>query len=254
MAKLHFSLEGNSLGEFVLNKERTTIGRRPSSDIHIDNLAVSGDHAVIVTIGNDSFLEYLDSTNGTLVNTKPVKKHVLAHNDVIEFGKYQLKYENKFQEKAPATNHGFENTVVLRPAKLEVVAAPIATPETNAAEAIRETKSPEPEVSGESAPVNPSKVAPVNPSESVAKTGRLQVLSGANAGNALLLNKSLTTLGTPGVQVAVVTKRPHGYFISHVEGESLPLVNGLKIGAQAQALNDRDVIDMAGLKMEFFLD
>ena len=79
------------------------------------------------------------------------------------------------------------------------------------------------------------------------------MLTGNNAGRELLLNKALTTLGKPGMQVAVVTKRPHGYFITHVEGENLPLVNGLKIGLQAQALNDHDVIDMSGIKMEFFL-
>ena len=73
MAKLHFLLDGNPMGEFELDKERITIGRRPSNQIHIDNLAVSGEHAVIVTIGNDSFLEDLNSTNGTMVNGKAIK-------------------------------------------------------------------------------------------------------------------------------------------------------------------------------------
>ena len=99
MAKLYFSLDGNALGEFALNKERITIGRRPTNNIHIDNLAVSGEHAVITTIAGDSFLEDLNSTNGTIVNQKPVKKHVLNHADVIEFGKYQLRFENLAQEK-----------------------------------------------------------------------------------------------------------------------------------------------------------
>ena len=90
MAKLNISLEGNSLGEFNLDKERITIGRRVGNDIHIDNLAVSGDHAVITTIGSDSFLQDLDSTNGTLVNSKLIKKHVLHHGDIIEFGRYHI--------------------------------------------------------------------------------------------------------------------------------------------------------------------
>ena len=113
MAKLYFSLDGNSLGEFTLDKERMTIGRRAANDIHIDNLAVSGEHAVITTIGSDSFLEDMNSTNGTLVNTKVIKKHVLQHNDVIEFGKYQLLYINEAQAKAPINTSGFENTVVM---------------------------------------------------------------------------------------------------------------------------------------------
>ncbi len=91
MAKLIFSLDGAFLGEFPLDKDKITVGRRATNDIHIDNLAVSGEHATIVTIGNDSFLEDLGSTNGTLVNGKTIKKHVLQHADVIEFGKYQLK-------------------------------------------------------------------------------------------------------------------------------------------------------------------
>jgi pSer/pThr/pTyr-binding forkhead associated (FHA) protein len=259
MAKLYYSLEGNSLGEFSLDKERITIGRRPSNDIHIDNLAVSGDHAVITTIGNDSFLEDLDSTNGTLVNTKPIKKHVLHHGDVIEFGKYQLKYANLTQGKAPANQHGFENTAVMRPAKPNAPAIqPVAEKAPNQT-ANPSVNQPIQAVNKENAiPAMP--VAPASPvlkaAEPVAAAqilGHLKVLEGANAGQELLLNKALTTLGKPGVQVAVVTKRPHGYFISHVEGEKTPLINGQSIGVQAHALNDHDVIDLIGIKMEFYL-
>jgi pSer/pThr/pTyr-binding forkhead associated (FHA) protein len=243
MAKLHFSLDGNSLGEFSLDKERITIGRRPANDIHIDNLAVSGDHAVITTIGNDSFLEDLDSTNGTMVNKKPVKKHVLYHGDVIEFGKYQLKYANITQEKTAAKGNGFENTVVLRPAKLDVTTPTVKVEE----KAIEPAKAPTGSVAAP--PVAPKPAA----AENVSKTSRLQVLSGENAGRELLLNKALTTLGKPGVQVAVITKRPHGYYITHVEGEKKPLVNGQSVGAQAYELSDRDVIDLVGIKLEFYL-
>ncbi len=249
MAKLHFSLDGNSLGEFGLNKERTTIGRRPANDIHIDNLAVSGDHAVITTIGNDSFLEDLNSTNGTLVNNKPIKKHVLHHGDVIEFGKYQLKYVNKTQEKMPVNRDGFENTVVMRPTKLDVSTPEVKTDvEEKPVELIKE-------LSNDSiAPVPAvAKQEPIESTGNAQNIGHLQVLSGTNSGRELLLNKALTTLGVPGVQLAVITKRPHGYFITHVEGEKLPLVNGQKIGVQAHALSDHDVIDLIGLKMEFYL-
>lgn len=247
MAKLHFSLEGNSLGEFALDKERITIGRRPSNDIHIDNLAVSGDHAVITTIGSDSFLEDLNSTNGTVVNDKPVKKHVLHHNDVIEFGKYQLKYENKAQEKMPANRNGFENTVVMRPTKLVVPISDVKTEvEQNADEKSEDPVTPMP------TPTLAQQV-PVDVPENAQKIGHLQVLSGTNSGRELSLNKALTTLGKPGVQVAVITKRPHGYFITHVEGEKLPIVNGQNVGMQAYALSDHDVIDLVGIKMEFYL-
>ena len=259
MAKLYFSLDGNSLGEFTLDKERMTIGRRAANDIHIDNLAVSGEHAVITTIGSDSFLEDMNSTNGTLVNTKVIKKHVLQHNDVIEFGKYQLLYINEAQAKAPINTSGFENTVVMRPAKLVVAppevkqvavdAAPVATDMV-----VNEPNQEKPELQNavsENAVLQ--NITPASSAENVPKVGRLQMLSGANAGRELTLNKALTTLGKPGMQVAVVTKRPLGYFITHVEGENLPLVNGQKIGLQAYALTDHDVIDLSGIKMEFFL-
>src|SRR3977135_4404031 len=92
MAKLILSLDGMVLKEIPLTKERTTIGRKAHNDIQIDNLAVSGEHAVIAMIANDCFLEDLGSTNGTLINGKPVKKQFLQNNDVIELGKYKLKY------------------------------------------------------------------------------------------------------------------------------------------------------------------
>jgi pSer/pThr/pTyr-binding forkhead associated (FHA) protein len=249
MAKLQFSLDGNSLGEFELNKERITIGRRPANDIHIDNLAVSGEHAVITTIGNDSFLEDMNSTNGTLVNNKPIKKHVLHHNDIIEFGKYQLVYVNQTQANMPPNHGGFENTVVLRPSKLN-----IAQPE--AAKVVDENLVEEaPKVPPVTLPVAESALqsqAKV-PEENIEKTARLKMLNGGNSGREMFLNKALTTLGKPGTQVAVITKRVNGYFITHVEGEHLPVINGLKIGPQAHALSDHDTIDIAGLKMEFFL-
>ena len=238
MAKLHISLDGNSLGELPLNKERTTIGRRPSNDIHIDNLAVSGDHAVIVTIAGDSFLEDLNSTNGTLVNRKPIKKHVLEHADVIEFGKYQLRYENIAQQKSSAQQHGFENTAVMRPAKLEVhkVQDDIKT----------EAGQVPPQVV-----VKPASMLS-EPVSNIPKIGRLQMLTGSNSGHELLLNKALTTIGEPGVQVVVITKRPHGYFLSHVEGEKRPLINGQLLGSQTHELLERDVIDLIGTTMEFY--
>ena len=239
MAKLHISLDGNSLGEFPLNKERATIGRRPSNDIHIDHLAVSGDHAVIVTIAGDSFLEDLNSTNGTLVNRKPIKKHVLVHTDVIEFGKYQLRYENTAQQKSNAQQRGFENTTVMRPPKLDVHKA------QNDIKTDAEQVPPQ-------AIVKPAPILS-EPFSSIPKIGRLQMLTGPNFGHELLLNKALTSFGELGVQVVVITKRPHGYFLSHVEGDKRLLINGQIAGSQAHELVDRDVIDIIGMKMAFYL-
>jgi pSer/pThr/pTyr-binding forkhead associated (FHA) protein len=229
MAKLILSMDGLVLKEITLTKERTTIGRKPHNDIQIDNLAVSGEHAVIVTILNDSFLEDLGSTNGTLVNGAPIKKHFLQPNDVIELGKYKLKYINEAPKAAAAD---FEKTMVLRPGTMPRPAPPPAM--APAVTAALTAAAPPP--------------APTAP----ARQGAIQLLSGANIGKELLLTKALTTLGKPGVQVAVITRRPQGYFITHVEGANFPVVNGKTLDAQAHPLNDHDVIEIAGTKMEFF--
>jgi pSer/pThr/pTyr-binding forkhead associated (FHA) protein len=253
MAKLIQTLDGAVVGEHDLDKELLTIGRRPNNDIQIDNLAVSGSHAVIRTIGGDSFLEDLDSTNGTVVNGKPIKKHILQHGDVIELGKFQLKYVSEEAVNAAAVGGGmqedFEKTMIIRPSAMKPVApapTPAAPPAPSTISAnFQQTTTVQDALKG-SAPPTP-------PTQNEAPLGHIQVLSGPNAGRELALNKALTTLGKPGIQVAVITRRPHGYFITHVEGASHPVVNGQSVGAQAHELKDHDVIELAGTKMEFFL-
>ena len=269
-AKLILSMDRGIIKEYPLSKERMTIGRKPHNDIVIDNLAVSGEHAVIVTILNDSFLEDLDSTNGLEVNGKPTKKHFLQNNDVIEIGKYKLKYiTDLITQTSP---EDFEKTMVLRaPVKQ---AAPASGGNKSAemtgttkqyaasparAEMVEQTGKFEAQRPGVVVqPATPAKPAQPAVSASVAaptgaqKFAVVQVLTGPNAGKELELVKNLTTLGKPGLQVAVLTRRPHGYFITHVEGESFPLVNGQALTNQAHQLNEHDVIELAGIKMEFY--
>jgi hypothetical protein len=247
MAKLILSMDNLVLKEISLAKERTTIGRKPHNDIQIDNLAVSGEHAVVVTILQDSFLEDIGSTNGTLVNGQPIKKHFLQNNDIIELGKYKLKYVNE-APVGQAKAADFEKTMVLRPGAVKAVAPAAAAPA--AAPAVAGAKSVSDTVINQ-APMGAAPAAAA-PKPAAQRSGVLQLLSGANAGKELELTKPLTSLGKPGVQVAVITRRPQGYFITHVEGASFPVVNGKVIDVQARALNDHDVIELAGVKMEFF--
>ncbi len=264
MAKLILSMDGLVLKEIPLTKERTTIGRKPHNDIQIDNLAVSGEHAVIVTILNDSFLEDLGSTNGTVVNGNPIKKHFLQNNDVVELGKYKLKFVGEAAAAVGAEKADFEKTMVLRPAAMKAAAeqakamtggAPQAAP--HAAGAARVTASQHAAVSATAAGIadkDPRPApAPAPAARPAQPLGAIQLLSGNNAGKELELSKPLTTLGKPGVGVAVLTRRPQGYFITHVEGAGRPAVNGQQIGAAPHALKDHDVIELAGVKMEFFL-
>ena len=260
MAKLILSMDGLVLKEIPLTKERTTIGRKPHNDIQIDNLAVSGEHAVIVTILNDSFLEDLGSTNGTVVNGNPIKKHYLQNNDVIELGKYKLKFlgEAGSGAAAGAEKSDFEKTMVLRPAAVrQPNEAPRSTPGANRAAAVQQAASAA--VAGFADAKDATKTVPPAPQAASAprpagqSLGAIQLLSGANAGKELELTKPLTPLGKPGVQVAVLTRRPQGYFITHVEGAARPNVNGQQIGPAPHALKAHDVIELAGVKMEFFL-
>jgi hypothetical protein len=256
MARLILSLDGQTLAEYNMTKERYTVGRLPDNDIRIDNAAVSGHHSLLINILNDSFLEDLNSTNGTYVNGKLIKKHALQHGDVITVGHHQLRYVDDQAQQAPEDE--FEKTMVIQPSgqmeKQVAQAARAADAAANAAAA--------------EAPRKPAAVDGARARRSFqAQDGddggapalplaKLQVLSGTFAGRELELLKTLTTLGRPGVQVAAITRRAEGYYIVHVESgksEGYPLVNGMAIGAQARKLQDNDVIQLAGVKMGFFL-
>ena len=238
MAKLVLSLNGVMQGEYPLDKERITIGRKPDNDIPIDNLAVSGKHALIITILDDSFLEDLGSTNGSYVNGKLIKKHALKDGDVIAIGKHELKYVN---EHATADDDEFEKTMIIKPGSASAAVAAAKAAEKAGAAPV----APVPAPAGKGAA----------PGGGGMPLGRLTVLNGPIAGKELELTKALVTLGKPGTQVAVISRRPQGYFLTHIEsdgdGKRYPLVNGEAIGAKAYQLKDSDLIELAGIKMEF---
>jgi len=282
MARLILSLDGQVLAEYNMSKERYTIGRLPDNDVRIDNPAVSGHHSLIINILNDSFLEDLNSTNGTYVNGKLIKKHALQHSDVITIGHHQLRFADQ-QSNDPEQDE-FEKTMVIpagqqnadQLAAAEKAAEKAAAVEPDSGDddrndvrvdmpdddvddarddkaASMSAAAEKPSVSDRhsetSAGIDPSNAPNALP------LAKLQVLSGAFAGRELELTKALTTLGRPGVQVAAITRRAEGYFIVHVEsGEEgdYPLVNGQPIGAQARKLSDNDVVQLAGVKMGFF--
>jgi pSer/pThr/pTyr-binding forkhead associated (FHA) protein len=221
MPRLVLSLDGVVLREVSLTKDRTTIGRRSHNDLVIDNLAVSGEHAVMIMSGEDVYLEDLGSTNGTTVNGQPIKKHLLQHADTVEIGKYRIRFMGN------GTTEGGTNVDIdtSQPLKREFYGPGPSTIQIRPAGASLEEPAP--------------------------ATAMVKILSGANAGRELALVKALTTIGRPGHQVAVITRRPTGYFIAHVEGDIYPMVNGHNLGSAAHPLKDKDVIELAGVKMEF---
>jgi pSer/pThr/pTyr-binding forkhead associated (FHA) protein len=260
MARLVLSLDGQTLAEYNMTKERYTVGRLPDNDIRIDNAAVSGHHSLVINILNDSFLEDLNSTNGTYVNGKLIKKHALQHEDVITVGHHQLRFIEDQLDDMPADE--FEKTMVIEPrGKTQediVKAAQAADAATRA-----KSKAPAPTVRGavssgkkEFKPSSTQGIDETEAKSAALPLAKLQVLSGTFAGRELALTKTLTTLGRPGIQVAAISRRAEGYFIVHVESGTpgdFPLVNGTSIGPQARPLKDNDVIQLAGVKMGFFV-
>ncbi len=240
MARLVLTLNGSYFNEYALTHAKTTIGRKSSNDIHLDNLAISGEHAIIVKQGEDFFLEDLNSTNGTRINSTIVKKQVLKNDDVIELGRFNLTFLNN---ESSAGADAFEKTMMVHPSSLGINHSLQHNQKSMSAPVHRDVSSTH--IS--------SKPLASRDSVSPISIGKIQVLSGSSTGRELVLNKTLTTLGKTGVQVAVITKRPNGYFITHVEGKALPMVNGVSTGMQGRELLDHDVIELAGVKMEFYL-
>jgi pSer/pThr/pTyr-binding forkhead associated (FHA) protein len=217
MPKMIVSIDGVVIREVQVTKDRTSVGRRPYNDVVIDNLAVSGEHAVLQMSGNEVYLEDLNSTNGTFVNGKAVKKQLLNDSDMVEIGKYKIKYVNE------ASSAGAVDKAIL-----SLSSHPAELSANSAAEVIP-------------------------PAGEVGFSGAaaIKVLSGAAAGREVALVKVVTTIGKPGVAVAAITKRPHGFVVVHVEGTNKPTLNGIKIDAEPVLLSHGDVLELAGTKMQF---
>ena len=224
MPKMIVSIDGVVIKEVQLTKDRTTLGRRPYNDIVIDNLAVSGEHAVLQMSGNEVYLEDLNSTNGTYVNGKAVKKQLLQNSDTVEIGKYKIKYINEM------AGPGFEKTMIFKAG-----AGPIAPP-------------PAAQPSAAAARPGPTAAQGAEPGQTHAA---IKVLSGAAAGREVPLVKVVTTIGKPGVAVAAITRRPHGFVVAHVEGTNRPTLNGAAVGADPVMLKNGDLLELAGTQMQF---
>ena len=213
MPRMIVSIDGVVIKEVQLTKERTTLGRRPYNDIVIDNLAVSGEHAVLHMVGHDVEIEDLGSTNGTYVNAKAVKRQELRNGDTVEVGKYKI----RFLQDAEGQN--FEKTMIFKPGMVPPLSAGA-----------------------------PARTAPV---AAATISAVIRVTSGAAAGREVSLQKVVTTIGKPGVAVASITKRHHGFVLAHVEGDEMPTLNGEQIGTEPVQLKDGDRIEIVGTTMLF---
>ncbi len=204
MARLILTHEGAVIREYQLNKDRTSVGRKPHNDIHLEDPTVSGEHAIFLKLQH-YYVEDMGSTNGVVLNGKRVAKRQLTTGDIIRIGRHEFKFVDAANE--------FDQTVLISPIR------PTATKE----------------------------VAP--------KKGMVKVLNGPKSGEQIILNKPYTTLGSPGIQVAVIAKRGINFFLMPMSGvgdaSGPPQLNGQPIGAQSKPLKSGDVIEVAGTKLQF---
>jgi predicted component of type VI protein secretion system len=247
MSKLLVYLDGELVGEQQLDHERVMIGRKPNNDLQLAHNAVSGSHAMVITIRNDSFLEDLNSTNGTKVNGKSIKKCLLRDGDEIKVAKHVLKYVFEPLELKPEVDGGRRSEKLRHLENLiESADDTLASHEdmmlqTQGFSSVTQVKAH----SGNRPAGRPASGEPP-------KAG-LQILSGVGAGKEMDLDRTLTTLGKPGIQVAVITRHQEGYTLTHLEGTRTPLLNGLPVSGQPHVLEDHDIIEIAGIKLEFTL-
>lgn len=239
VGKLVLSAGNRVLREVLIDRKRLTIGRRPYNDLLLDDLTVSGEHAIVHTAQGESVIHDLKSRNGTLINGAPVMQQQLADGDCVDIGIYRLVY--KVERIESSRSSGF------RAALMPPAQSPLPT---NLAGARTSAWIP----SG----AGPARVPNVvNPSSAPAEDVRpatLRFLGGHDAGRQMVLERPIVSIRNGSGQVAVVAKRHSGYFLTHVEGLAYPLVNGDSIGLGAHVLRDNDLIELAGTIIQFSLD
>jgi hypothetical protein len=228
MAKLVLSKGGSVLYQCFLDKDRVGVGRDAHNLVVVDDPAVGGEHAQIIPIGNDHILEDLRTAGGTFVNGSRVDRHILQHGDVIELGSFYLRYLNPRVSSAI----DLERTML------------IAGLYGAADDAGKESGRPAEE----------ARVPSARPGRVRVPKGKVKILAGGRAGNTVELDRVVAMLGKRGDRLAVLTRRPHGYFITHVEGRRYPRVNGRSVGKEARMLQSGDIIEVADEKVEFVLE
>lgn len=218
-AKLILTLDGAILKEYPIDKDSISIGRRHGNDIQINDMTISGRHALINTISGETFVEDLGSTNGTLVDGSHISKFLLMHGDIIQIGNHQFTYFS--EEKAE-----YEPTMFIK-AEIE----PTEMIDT-----------------GDSSGGNVKGIP----------LAAAKLLNGPCANTVMEMRKPFNTIGYKGITMAIISRGSAGYTISALKNvkskraSDIPLVNGKQIGAAAQQLKENDIIEVAGFQMEFF--
>jgi hypothetical protein len=262
MAKLVLHLDDGTTLDIPLDHERITIGRRADNDVCLPNLAVSGEHAAVVTILDDSFLEDLGSTNGTLVNGNAIVKHFLRDRDEIDVGQHKLVYCADDNEavnsqyvargmRAAAGDLG-EQVQVARP----ITRSRRAGGGAGSQKGVGPARDPAPAkprvVKSMTAPLRSTLAgAPLAVPIPPAPKPLVKVLAGPQAGREIPLTKGEMSIGRAGVQVALISQAGDVFHIKSIEGDRAPLVNGQPATDAGVDLSSGDVIEIAGSMLEF---
>ena len=246
MAKLVLFRADASTLDIVLSRERTTIGRRPDNDVCLPHPAVSAEHAAVVTITSDSFLEDLGSTNGTLVNGKRITKHLLRDRDEIDIGRQRLVYlaDETVDLRPPAHAPGGDKPSLHEEREQPEKRAAIEIDRFIAAEVGAANEEGADTAGADSA--NAASAAP-SLSEPVAV---VRVLNGPSAGREVAVDKPEIVIGRVGVQVAALRNSDGKLRLVLLEGAPAPTVNGEPIGDDGVELRVGDCFDIAGAKVE----
>jgi pSer/pThr/pTyr-binding forkhead associated (FHA) protein len=224
MAKLVLSRGGAVLHQCFLDKDRVSVGRDAHNHVVVDDPSVGGEHAEIMPFGNDHILQDLRSAGGTYVNGKLVDRHILQHGEVIELGSFYLRYLNPRVSSAI----DLERTMLI-----------VGLQGAGDASGVRAAE---------------ARIPAARPSKIRFPKGRIKGVEGTDAGRVVELDRVVTLLGDRRDRLAVLTRRPQGYFITHVVGRRHPRVNGQSIGKDARLLQRGDVIEVADEKVEFLLE
>jgi ribosome-associated protein YbcJ (S4-like RNA binding protein) len=231
MAKIIIKLNNEVVDHIDLRQGDMKVGRKPGCEIVLDNLAVSGEHANIFTIGDDSFIQDLGSTNGTFINNKRLAKHHLRNGDTVVIGQHSLLYLQEAARPAERGSDEFAKTVVISPM------APTTTPVTK------------PNTAPASTPVNETP-AKLNDQAAAA----LFVLDGRSSGRRIDITKSVTNLGKTGRPAGVIVRLPDGYALRAAGDQNVPRVNGRAVPEQGVKLRNGDIIEVAGTRLQFYLN
>ncbi|WP_218241756.1 FHA domain-containing protein [Comamonas fluminis] len=237
MPNLVISIDGAVIKEVTLVKERTTLGRRPYNDIVIENLAVSGEHAVLTMKDGKVTIEDLRSTNGTFVNGRAIQKHELLHGDLLDIGRYKIRFLGNVLMDSDAPVPSVSKTLAHISEEPDSDYAKLSSPSgfgeiSSFASTIQGTVSSLPE-----------------------RHAVIRMMTGSMAGKEVSLYKVVTTLGKPGVAIASITQKPHGFVLTQLEGESEALkLNGQVVGPLSVPLLNGDTMELAGSTMRFVVE